>query len=586
MSEIEKQDDTPEEIHGSGYSDPRAAFSRRVGEFREALSLLYIRNNASGRNKFRMKWPEIAEHIFGAELIEIDNEGTQDRARRAELENEAGLRRIKLKKLVEEYEDKSVKSGALEFEYVGEVIDKVGPGIAVLLYAEEIVERVRPGLLATLSAAAEEGSGEAGVVSQAAPPVSAESMVSVEGAEGISAPSEEAERDIAAQEKEALRNPPVSEMPIEQSVRPSVDAPSIEIGEDVRPIETPVPQSADLGRDIPGGDAVGQVAGEGGAMPAVEAVPPAPQAPQPPEWNLVESQKIEMAPSPPPEPSQQEVPVAEQASQVSSQAASGVSPVIPEGGQPQPHSSGYVEDVRPSVMDVSAPPPPVAQEPEAGLGGTILGTLGAEARSIVQEPLVQQSGAALSAPSDVPPMTSPEPGEQNLPVQNVQETVHVAHPIEPQTEIAGLQPQGEGEYHVSPETAAQQEPVAGDGLHLSVEVAPSSPPVASSSEVALGGAPQGETDSALPSHHDAPPAPVIQSSDVASAPDTGAAQFSGGYPSGVAGGQEFAVQHDMQPEEQDDNRINKPELARKEEGEENSSDAESSDKITGGNHQS
>lgn len=226
-----------------GYTDSRAAFSMRVNEFREAMGLLYIRNNASGRNKFRHKWPDVALFLFGEELIQMDNEGTQDRQRRAELEDLAGLKRIALKALLEEYEEKSVKSGVLNFEYIGIVLDKLGFEIGKLFYAEDIIARVRPNLV--------QKPVEIEVLSQAqvtqqvseAAPISPEPYITAE---------EAAERDLAEQERLALRTmPPPPPQPLsldqlQQEVRQSDQFThmKIEISDEIRPIEVEIQPEA------------------------------------------------------------------------------------------------------------------------------------------------------------------------------------------------------------------------------------------------------------------------------------------------------------------------------------------------------
>ena len=131
-----------------------AAMSTHREDVIEALKILYIPNNASGRNKFRDKWPEVADYLFGDELIGFDNDGTRDWERRRELENEADQRRVFLESTMEDVLELSVKSGVLEFEYVGKVLDAFGAIISKYIYADDIIERVRPGLIASAVAAA------------------------------------------------------------------------------------------------------------------------------------------------------------------------------------------------------------------------------------------------------------------------------------------------------------------------------------------------------------------------------------------------------------------------------------------------
>ncbi|PCJ01995.1 MAG: hypothetical protein COB14_03010 [Alphaproteobacteria bacterium] len=136
-------------------TDSMAAFSKQLQELTDSLNLLYIRNNASGRNKFRDKWPDVADFIFGEQLITYDNEGVQDREHRSELEVEAGEKRFQLKQTILEFVEKSVDQGSLLFDYVGGIIDIYGAGVSKCLYAEDVIERVRPGILAILDAAKE-----------------------------------------------------------------------------------------------------------------------------------------------------------------------------------------------------------------------------------------------------------------------------------------------------------------------------------------------------------------------------------------------------------------------------------------------
>ena len=144
--------DAPAEEIDAPTINSMAAFSNQLQELTNSLNLLYIRNNASGRNKFRHKWPDVALFILGEQLIKFDNEGViniEDRERRSELETEAGERRIQLKQTISEIIDKSVDQGSLLFDYVGGIIDIYGGGISRFLYAEDVIERVRPGLLAS-----------------------------------------------------------------------------------------------------------------------------------------------------------------------------------------------------------------------------------------------------------------------------------------------------------------------------------------------------------------------------------------------------------------------------------------------------
>jgi hypothetical protein len=150
MLEKEKNKMTTGNESHAPVSNSMAAFSRQLNQLADSLSLLYIKNNAGGRRIFRDKWPEVAEYLFGTDLAAYDTHGVkndEDRERRMQMEDEADLRRIDLKKTMNELIEKSVDSGSLQFEYVGSVVDKYGALLSQFLYEENIIERVRPGAL-------------------------------------------------------------------------------------------------------------------------------------------------------------------------------------------------------------------------------------------------------------------------------------------------------------------------------------------------------------------------------------------------------------------------------------------------------
>lgn len=137
--------------HEEPVSTPsRAAFSDKLEDLGEALSILYILRNRSGRNNFRKKWPLIAEYLFGEELITFDENGVSfdELSLMGELEKKADEKWAALKHVISELPERSVSAGALQFDFVGQVIDQFGATIATFLFAENIIERVRPGLLA------------------------------------------------------------------------------------------------------------------------------------------------------------------------------------------------------------------------------------------------------------------------------------------------------------------------------------------------------------------------------------------------------------------------------------------------------
>src|SRR5690349_11417079 len=97
---------------------PNQLTSHKYAEFVEALELLYIKDNISGRNKFTANWPDAALLIFSEELIHYDREGVADRERRSIVEQEAEERRLALLEKISAVEERSVNTGALQVDYV------------------------------------------------------------------------------------------------------------------------------------------------------------------------------------------------------------------------------------------------------------------------------------------------------------------------------------------------------------------------------------------------------------------------------------------------------------------------------------
>ena len=118
--------------------------SDKFEEFKEALEILYVPANLSGRIQFVKAWPEAGAHIFGAELIQYDEEGTQDRDHRVELEEQAAGRQAELLEFMEGIEENSVDNGALQLEYVQDAIKGFGRDLALLVYGTKIVDRFLP----------------------------------------------------------------------------------------------------------------------------------------------------------------------------------------------------------------------------------------------------------------------------------------------------------------------------------------------------------------------------------------------------------------------------------------------------------
>lgn len=136
MSTFEPVSQDPDDEHklfGEGYE-----------ALKEALEILYIRGNLSGRGHFLKAWPAAASYIFGPELIAMDTDGTTDGVRRNILEEESESRRFLLLETLETLEERSAKSGVLQKDYVLHVVETFGEDVARLLYAPAIFDRVLP----------------------------------------------------------------------------------------------------------------------------------------------------------------------------------------------------------------------------------------------------------------------------------------------------------------------------------------------------------------------------------------------------------------------------------------------------------
>lgn len=225
--------DASEKALSAPTTDSMAAFSGQLDELTDALGLLYIRNNASGRNKFRSKWPEVALFLFEEQLIKYDNEGTQDREHRSELEFSAGERRIQIKQTIVDIIEKSVDKGSLMFDFVGEVIDLYGAGISRFLYAEDVIERVRPGLLAQFATDQKEAEKKtvAKVRVQDDMAKSVDNFKDAPIEESDAQPSSAEDQKLSAEEQSILSN--TSE---EKDEKPPVDT-----LDDVKPIDATSP---------------------------------------------------------------------------------------------------------------------------------------------------------------------------------------------------------------------------------------------------------------------------------------------------------------------------------------------------------
>ena len=116
-------------------------FSENFQDFKDALESLYIRDNLSGRNHFRTTWPDVAEFLFGADLVAYDTHGVKDKEHRAELEQAAEDRQKALLKIIAGIEELSVQGGAISREYIEEAMKSMTREVALCIYKEDLVDK-------------------------------------------------------------------------------------------------------------------------------------------------------------------------------------------------------------------------------------------------------------------------------------------------------------------------------------------------------------------------------------------------------------------------------------------------------------
>ncbi len=121
---------------------PQVLLANGYHEFLDDLDVLYIAGNLSGRVRFSQKWPLVAERMFGSMLMSHDKTGIGDKAIIRRLEQQGEMRRVALYDIVRDLEKRSLDHGTLRLEFVREVLDKVGPELAVVLYSSEVIEKV------------------------------------------------------------------------------------------------------------------------------------------------------------------------------------------------------------------------------------------------------------------------------------------------------------------------------------------------------------------------------------------------------------------------------------------------------------
>jgi len=234
------------------HSSDNALLAERFDEFKEALETLYILANMAGRNNFNKAWPLVAQRVLGAELIDYDLNGAKDLERRSELEVEAETRRIELLEALDGVEDKSVHAGALQIEYVQQLVGSLGRELALYVYAKPIVDRFIP-------PSAEEAGGAAVQPAEQGKPVRSrdeaisdsdfETMVDLGRSEGEPLIQEFKMEDeqASSENAEGRRAPPsVSAKPRTAADADTPAAPEAFFEEEedslIRPIDTSTPQ--------------------------------------------------------------------------------------------------------------------------------------------------------------------------------------------------------------------------------------------------------------------------------------------------------------------------------------------------------
>lgn len=142
MDDLQTQ--SSQDTQETSKTEKTTLLSERFDELKEALEVLYILGNLSGRTQFLKNWPDVAQRIFSAELIRFDTEGTQELERRAELEQEAENARLELLETLDALEDKSADNGVLQLEYVKDLVEGFGREMALMVYSTVIVDRFIP----------------------------------------------------------------------------------------------------------------------------------------------------------------------------------------------------------------------------------------------------------------------------------------------------------------------------------------------------------------------------------------------------------------------------------------------------------
>jgi hypothetical protein len=269
----------PSSDYFSSANSENKLLSDQFEEFKEALEVLYVSGNLSGRVKFAQSWAAPASYILGDELIRQDMEGTQDKEQRAKLEEQAEERRLALLEFMDGVERNSVHEGTLQIDYVRGAIETMGRPISLLIYGQKIVDRFAPPTAEELAVASAEAEMEGGVTPDArAADVSQEVIVPEDSMGGGGVPPA-----FPMPEEEELSDPTDRIRPIDMDVQatpvsaPQPQAPVQEPQHSVSPPAAPVSEVAPPVEQAPETPVVPVMQEPLQPLSSPEAAPKAPQ---------------------------------------------------------------------------------------------------------------------------------------------------------------------------------------------------------------------------------------------------------------------------------------------------------------------
>lgn len=123
---------------------PASIYAESWDAFLDALECLYIKDNISGRLKFRDQWQHAAHYLFGDDLMAHDADGTLDTQARHRCEEEALERRAALLQMLEDLEEKTVEGSAIKVSFVRDLIAQIGQDLARYIYSQRVMEAALP----------------------------------------------------------------------------------------------------------------------------------------------------------------------------------------------------------------------------------------------------------------------------------------------------------------------------------------------------------------------------------------------------------------------------------------------------------